>query len=194
MQLSSLRPPVGSAPVETRQTGPDDSRGTTTEHFVLRSCAGHVVTRNLGQRWGTDMGIEAANVVSSRRRRDASLRNWSVKRREATVTSQPSGRSGRPSRGHRSVAAIIASWTASSQASKWPYRRTSAPRACGVNRRSRSSMPSSVRTASLCGPFATVAGGLVDTARLGTSRPFTSRARPRASSVRFRSRRSATPD
>ena len=40
-----------------------------------------------------------------------------------------------------SAAAISASWTASSAASKSPYRRTSAPRTCGASSRSRSSTP-----------------------------------------------------
>ena len=49
------------------------------------------------------------------------------------------GRPARRRRGHCMAAASSASWTASSAASKWPYRRTSAPRTCGASSRSRSS-------------------------------------------------------
>ena len=54
------------------------------------------------------------------RRRAASLRSWSARRRDATVTNHPRGFSGHPCTGHWAVAATSASWTASSQASKWP--------------------------------------------------------------------------
>ena len=75
-----------------------------------------------------------AAAVSSRRRRACSLRSWSVSRREATVTSQARGLSGTPSCGHWTVAASSASCTASSHASKRPYRRTRMPRTCGARR------------------------------------------------------------
>ena len=63
---------------------------------------------------------EAVATASSRRRRADSPRTWSVMRREATVTSQPRGRSGTPSAGHWTAAASNASWTASSHRSNWP--------------------------------------------------------------------------
>src|SRR2546423_9683955 len=50
--------------------------------------------------------------------------------------SQPTGLSGVPSIGHCAAAATRASWVASSAAAKSPYRRTSAPRACGASSRS----------------------------------------------------------
>jgi hypothetical protein len=68
----------------------------------------------------TAPGGSSVAAVSSRVRRALSLRHWSVSRRAATVASQPCGLSGTPSFGHCTVAAISASWTASSQASKLP--------------------------------------------------------------------------
>ena len=85
-------------------------------------------------------GGTRARRGSSRRWRATSLRTRSVSRREATVISQPRGLSGTPSSGHCRDAASSASWTASSQASNWPYRRASAPRTCGASSRSRPSM------------------------------------------------------
>lgn len=64
-------------------------------------------------------GIHRA-TVSSRRRRACSARSRSVSLREATVISQPSGLSGRPSFGHRVAAARSASCVASSAVSKCP--------------------------------------------------------------------------
>ena len=52
----------------------------------------------------------------------------------------PAGRRARPSSGHCCDAATSASWTASSHASNWPWRRTSVPRTCGASSRSRSSI------------------------------------------------------
>src|SRR5258708_3791696 len=83
----------------------------------------------------TSTGASTA-TLSSRRRRADSFRHSSVRRREATVISQPFGLLGRPSVGHCSAAASSASWTASSHLSKPPKYRTSAPRTCGVNSRS----------------------------------------------------------
>ena len=64
-------------------------------------------------------GVRMASAPS-RRRRAASLRSWSARRRDATVTNHARGFSGHPCTGHWAVAATSASWTASSQASKWP--------------------------------------------------------------------------
>ncbi len=90
-------------------------------------------------------GSSRRATVSSRRRRAASARSRSVSRRDATVTSQPRGLSGTPCSGHCSEAASSASCTASSAASKWPYRRTTAPRTCGASVRSRSSSAAGTR-------------------------------------------------
>ena len=68
---------------------------------------------------GAPRGSSAA-AVSSRRRRADSARQVSVRRRSATVTSQPRGLSGTPSRGHWTEAASSASCTASSHAPKSP--------------------------------------------------------------------------
>jgi hypothetical protein len=59
-------------------------------------------------------------TASSRSWRAWSARSRSVSLREATVISQPRGRSGMPSPGHCAAAAISASWVASSAASKCP--------------------------------------------------------------------------
>ena len=78
-------------------------------------------------------------TASSRRRRAVSLRSSSIRRREATVISHPRGLTGTPPAGHCWAATSNASWTASSQVSKSPKRRTTAPRTCGAHSRSRSS-------------------------------------------------------
>ncbi len=65
-------------------------------------------------------GPAATASDSSRRRRALRLRSSSVSRRPATVTSQPRGLAGSPSRGHWVAAASRASCTASSQASNRP--------------------------------------------------------------------------
>ena len=77
----------------------------------------------------------------SRRRRAASLRATSTRRRDATVISQPEGDAGRPSRGHWTEAASSASCTASSHSSNVarPLRRTSAERTRGAASRSAAS-------------------------------------------------------
>ncbi|GCB46011.1 hypothetical protein SNL152K_3307 [Streptomyces sp. NL15-2K] len=79
-------------------------------------------------------GVSAA-TRSSRARRASSARRASVSRRDATLMSQPRGLSGSPAEGHCPAAASIASCTASSAASKWPYRLTSAPRTRGMRPR-----------------------------------------------------------
>ncbi len=78
-------------------------------------------------------------ATTSRSARDRSLRRWSISRRCAVRSSQPYGSAGTPSRGQWSAAARSASWTASSDASKSPERRVSAPRTRGARSRSRSS-------------------------------------------------------
>ena len=67
---------------------------------------------------GSGSGGSRAAAISSRRRRAASLRHSSVRRRSATVISQPRGLSGTPCSGHCSAAASSASCTASSQPEK----------------------------------------------------------------------------
>jgi hypothetical protein len=62
----------------------------------------------------------ASAAVRSRLRRASSLRQRSASRRDATVNSHAGGSSGTPSAGHCTAAAISASWTASSHASKRP--------------------------------------------------------------------------
>ncbi len=62
----------------------------------------------------------SVTAVSSRARRALSLRQPSIRRREATVTSHARGSSGTPSSGHWSEAASRASCTASSDASNRP--------------------------------------------------------------------------
>ena len=76
---------------------------------------------------GSSLGCRASNASGGvmrggllAPRRAVSLRSSSVRRRDATVTSQPRGFSGTPSSGHCTAAASSASWTASSQASNWP--------------------------------------------------------------------------
>ena len=61
-----------------------------------------------------------AASVASRRRRDSSLRRWSISRRAATRISQARGLSGTPSAGHCVAAASSASWVASSASSECP--------------------------------------------------------------------------
>jgi hypothetical protein len=76
------------------------------------------VSSTAGASSGSGAAIAAA--VSSRRRRAVSLRHSSVRRREATVISQPVGLAGTPSAGHCVAAPSSASCTASSQVSKPP--------------------------------------------------------------------------
>ena len=54
------------------------------------------------------------------------------------MSSQPFGLSGTPRAGQEDTASSIASWTASSHAPNWPYRRTSAPVTWGASPRSSS--------------------------------------------------------
>ena len=67
-------------------------------------------------------------------------------RRRAGATPRPratpAGARGRPRPGHCRDAASSASWTASSQASNGPYRRTSTPSTCGASSRSSPSITS----------------------------------------------------
>jgi len=72
-----------------------------------------VGSASAGEPSSSDCGLATASS-SSRVRRDASLRTWSIRRREPTVTSQPRGFSGIPSAGHCTAAASSASWLASS--------------------------------------------------------------------------------
>src|SRR5690348_8278161 len=118
---------------------PNSSASESSRSAVSASAAGPS---------NSDGGIASA-ICSSRTRRACSLRTWSVRRRAATVTSQPRGLAGIPSRGHCNAAASSASWLASSH--RWncpyPYRRTSAARTCGASSRSRASTsPRSVLT------------------------------------------------
>lgn len=80
---------------------------------------------------GRPSGSGAGATRTSRSRRARSSR--------ARPTSRPLGLSGTPWSGHCRAAASSPSRTASSQASKSPWRRTSVPRTCGVHARSRSS-------------------------------------------------------
>jgi hypothetical protein len=73
-------------------------------------------------------------AACSRRRRNCSLRIWSVIRRCAVWTSHARGLPGTPSRGQCRAAAGRASWTASSAASKCPNLRAITPRSCGAAR------------------------------------------------------------
>ena len=83
----------------------------------MSSCAGGTSTSACGRDRPVGAG-RAAAVASSRRRRGDSLRSWSVRRRDATVISQPAGSRARPPPATASTAASSASCTASSQASK----------------------------------------------------------------------------
>ena len=90
-------------------------------------------------------GGSCSAATVSRSRRDCSLRHWSISRRSAVWISQPRAPAGMPSRGQCTDAASSASWTASSAASKSPYRRASTPRTCGASSRSRSSTSDGAR-------------------------------------------------
>ena len=78
----------------------------------------------------------AARAVRSRRCRAESARYSSIRRRAATVISQPSGLAGSPSTGHCRTAVSSASCTASSHVSKSPYRRIRAVSTRGASSRS----------------------------------------------------------
>ena len=106
------------------------SRASSSSGSVVGSSAAAATSASAGR---------CTPSSSSRRRRAPAARISSVSRLEATVTSQPRGRSGTPSTGHCRAAASSASCTASSHAAKSPLRRTSAARTCGARSRSRSS-------------------------------------------------------
>jgi hypothetical protein len=93
-------------------------------------------------------GGSNAAALASRRRRALSLRHWSASRRAATVISHPRGLCGMPRFAQVTLASSKASCTASSQASKWPWWRTNAPRTCGAS--SRSVAPTSPPAAMSC--------------------------------------------
>ncbi len=109
--------------------------GTDSAGWQQRNRSGSVSSPPVG----AGGGGSSARTASSRRWRACSLRNSSTSRREATVTNQARGSSGRPSRFHCCAAASSASCTASSHASNCLWRRTRAPRAWGANSRSRPS-------------------------------------------------------
>ena len=118
-----------------------DAAGSDGWQHMMNSTRVSSVSAGLRSPAGAGPGSAMAHwaTVSSRRRRAWSARSRSVSRRAATAISQPLGLSGSPSRGHCRAAASSASWVASSARSKWPKRRTTAPRTCGASRRSRSS-------------------------------------------------------
>ena len=66
------------------------------------------ISASAGGPSNSDGGVATA-TSSSRARRDCSLRTWSIRRREATVISQPRGLSGTPPDGHCCAAASRAS-------------------------------------------------------------------------------------
>ncbi len=129
-----VRPPTARSVSAICEAGDSDGwqdmnrRMSVSSESVVASSAAGASHSSGSMRWTTSF---------SRRWRPCSLRSRSVSRREATVISHARGLAGMPSLGHWVAAASSASWVASSAVSKCPYRRTTAPRACGASWRIR---------------------------------------------------------
>ena len=110
-----VSPPMARSVSATWLTAVSDGWQQSRNSARLSSAAGT----------GSAGSVPRVATVSSRRRRAASARSCSMRRRAATVVSQAAGLSGAspgdaPSRSHVRAAARSASCTASSQASKSP--------------------------------------------------------------------------
>ena len=117
--VSGIADPGVSDGWQHRNRRTSESSSSTTDDGDVRSCTATTCSRFARARFD---------------------RHASTSRRVALRVSQPCGCSGIPVRGQRSAAAMSASWTASSAASKSPYRRASVPRTRGASSRSRSSI------------------------------------------------------